>query len=144
MSRSSEKWCLYTQLEEGEIFSSWLIRAALEVGCSPLTLIDLLWSNWRGMTIDLDQGIEKEKLEILLEHCSESKQRIRESTLKYYSAAISPFKDKGQNYEWILVLGQRNRSNLSGRQVCTECLGELYRPSYLRVKWRFGWHIACV
>lgn len=140
---SFENWYLQTPFQDGEIFSSWLIRSSLEVGCSPLTLIDLLWKNWRGLTIDLDKGLDKYKLSVLLKHSNEHENRIKESMLNSYSKHISIMRKDGQKDDWILVLGQRNRSNQAGRQVCTDCFNRHSVPPYLALAWRFGWNIAC-
>lgn len=131
----TQEWYIRTPIENGEIFSSWLIRSALDMGCSPLVLVEALWGNWRAFTIDLDKGINTDRLDVLLSHCLEDKQTISKTML----SSVIPH----LNNSWILVLGQRNRSNFSGRQVCTECLHSDGSSPYLRLVWRMGWHIGC-
>ena len=63
MSQPEQCWYIRTPIQQGEIFSSWLIRSALDVGCSPMVLIEALWGKWRALTIDLDKGVDAEKFE---------------------------------------------------------------------------------
>lgn len=140
----SEQWYLRAPIQKDEVLSSWLIRSALDLGCSPLTLVDLLWGKWRGLTIDLDKGISADRLKILLAHSIESEQAIKKSMLESYFFSLNGRSDyKNQVVPWILVLGIRNRANISGRQACTQCLDSSEFPPYFRVQWRFGWHCGC-
>lgn len=43
MNPSEQRWYIRTPIQQGEIFSSWLIRSALDVGCSPIVLVEALW-----------------------------------------------------------------------------------------------------
>ncbi|MGQ1305352.1 TniQ family protein [Acinetobacter baumannii] len=138
------QWYIRTPIQEDEILSSWLIRSALDLGCSPLTLVNLLWEKWRGLTIDIDRGLSEERLELLLNHCFISKQDIQQTMFsRYYPALIPVNYNQNQRIPWLLALGIRNRSNVSGRQVCTQCLYSAHTPPYLRIKWRMGWHSGC-
>lgn len=139
------QWYLRTPIEDGEVLSSWLIRSSLDLGCSPLTLIQLLWGKWRGLTVDIDRGLSDERLDILLNHCFEHKEKIYESMLNSYLPHItSQYQNNKQIIPWVLVLGIRNRSNILGRQVCTQCLNSSDQPPYLRFIWRFGWNCGCI
>jgi hypothetical protein len=73
MSQLEQRWYIRTPLQQ-EIFSSWLIRSALDVGCSPMVLVEALWGKWRALTIDLDKGVDAERFDALLSHSMESKQ----------------------------------------------------------------------
>lgn len=139
MSLHAGQWYIRTPIKRGEILSSWLIRAALDLGCSPLLLVEALWGNWRALTIDLDRGVNANRLDLLLAHCFESKQTILKTML---SSIVFELNQKPNN-SWILVLGQRNRSNFAGRQVCTECLKGDGSSPYLRLMWRMSWHSCC-
>ena len=144
MSQPEPCWYIRTPIQQGEIFSSWLIRSALDVGCSPMVLIEALWGKWRALTIDLDKGVDAERFDALLSHSIESKQNIQQSMLSSVVSEIHPNFDSNQNIPWVLSLGTRNRSNTSGRQVCVECLKSHENPPYLRLMWRIGWHCSCV
>ncbi|HCA5298825.1 TPA: TniQ family protein, partial [Acinetobacter baumannii] len=144
MSQPEQCWYIRTPIQQGEIFSSWLIRSALDVGCSPMVLIEALWGKWRALTIDLDKGVDAERFDALLSHSMESKQKIQQSMLSSVVSQIQPNYDSNQNIPWVLSLGTRNRSNTSGRQVCVECLKSHENPPYLRLMWRIGWHCSCV
>lgn len=139
MSYNAGRWYIRTQIENGEVFSSWLIRSALDMGCSPLVLTKALWGNWRALTIDLDKGLNGTRLNSLLSHCFEDRIKIQNTML---SDVIPDFSQKANN-SWILALGQRNRSNFSGRQLCTQCLDSDGSSPYLRLVWRMGWHSYC-
>ena len=47
-----------TKFYEDESISSWMIRAALNQGCAPLTFTQYYWSQHRLWTRDLDKGFE--------------------------------------------------------------------------------------
>ena len=47
-----------TKFYEDESISSWMIRAALNQGCTPLTFTQYYWSQHRLWTHDLDKGFE--------------------------------------------------------------------------------------
>ena len=143
MSQSEPCWYIRTSIQQGEIFSSWLIRSALDVGCSPMVLVEALWGKWRALTIDLDKGVDAEKFDALLSHGIETRQNIQQSMLSSFVSEIQPNYDLKQNIPWVLSLGTRNRSNTSGRQVCVECLKSRENPPYLRLMWRMGWHCSC-
>lgn len=139
MSDHAGQWYIRTPIKNGEIFSSWLIRSALDMGCSPLILVEALWRDWRALTIDLDKGISDIRLNSLLLHCFENKQTILNTML----SSIIPQLYLHPNKIWILVLGQRNRSNLSGRQLCVKCFKDDGVSPYFRLMWRMGWHSCC-
>ncbi|MFX8859572.1 TniQ family protein [Acinetobacter baumannii] len=144
MSQPEQCWYIRTPIQPGEIFSSWLIRSALDVGCSPMVLVEALWGKWRALTIDLDKGVDAERFDALLTHSMESRQNIQQSMLSSVVSQIHPNYDPKQNIPWVLSLGIRNRSNTSGRQVCVECLKSRENPPYLRLIWRMGWHCSCI
>lgn len=143
MSHLDQRWFIRTPLEDGEVFSSWIIRSALDMGCSPLLLIEALWGKWRGLTLDLDRGIDGERLDSLLQHCFESKRNVKQTMLSNIFPQLHHRFDANHNIPWILTLGIRNRSNLSGRQVCSECFNEMGASPYLCLKWRMAWHCGC-
>lgn len=144
MCQEDTCWYIRTPIQKGEILSSWLIRSALDMGCSPLALVNMLWKEWRALTIDIDRGLNSTKLDVLLMHCFESKISIEQTMLtSAFPALASLDYKKGQPIPWLLVLGTRNRSNVSGRQVCSQCFNDMNIPPFLRLNWRFGWHIGC-
>ena len=126
-------------IEDGEVLSSWLIRSALDIGCSPLALTEALWGKWRALTIDLDRGVTENRLELLFEHSFEDRQKILQTML----SNVAPYLIKNSTNTWILNLGQRSRTNFSGRQVCTQCFESDGKSAYLRLMWRMGWHTYC-
>ena len=139
MPNYAQNWFIHTPIEQGEVLSSWLILSALDMGCSPLTLIEALWGRWRALTIDLDRGMTEDRLELLFVHSFDDKQKI----LKTMLTNVAPYLVKSSNSGWVLSLGQRSRSNFSGRQVCTQCFESDGRSAYLRLMWRMGWHCCC-
>lgn len=139
MPTYAQNWFIHTPIEDGEVLSSWLIRSALDMGCSPLLLAEALWNKWRALTIDLDRGVTGDRLELLFSHSFEDRQKILQTML----SNVAPYLIKSSNNAWILSLGQRSRSNFSGRQVCTQCFKSDGTLAYLRLMWRMGWHTAC-
>ena len=142
MPRSQPTWYISTLIEKDEIISSWLIRAALESGCSPLTLISILWGKRRALTIDIDRGLNHELLTDLQRHSNESVEKILNSTLSSSIKKITDRDTRNQSIPWVLALGQRNRHNCSGRQICIECFKSDSTP-YYRKRWRFAWNTIC-
>ncbi|MBR7780620.1 TniQ family protein [Undibacterium sp. LFS511W] len=130
-------------IEQDELFSTWLVRAALAQGTDPLVLASHLWPGWRVCTIDLDRGVSEECATRL----------VQESGIQYdefYSASFLPIaKAIGQEiradraiWYWFLALGSRNRKRHGGLQYCSHCLATDTRP-YFRVQWRLAWHTCC-
>lgn len=139
MPNHTQNWFIHTPIEHGEVLSSWLIRSALDMGCSPLTITEALWGKWRALTIDLDRGVSGDRLELLFAHSFEDKQKILQTMINN----VAPYLVKSSNSEWLLSLGQRSRSNFSGRQVCPQCFESDGKSAYLRLMWRMGWHCCC-
>lgn len=139
MPNHAQNWFIHTPIEHGEVLSSWLIRSGLDMGCSPLTLTKALWGKWRALTIDLDRGVSGDRLESLLAHSFEDKQKILRTMIKNEA----PYLIKNSNSAWLLSLGQRGRSNFSGRQICPQCFESDGKSAYLRLVWRMGWHCCC-
>ena len=100
MSQPEQCWYIRTPIQQGEIFSSWLIRSALDVGCSPMVLIEALWGKWRALTIDLDKGVDADRFDALLSHSLESKQNIQQSMLSSVVSQIQLNTDKIINTEY--------------------------------------------
>ena len=40
MPSYAQNWFIHTPIKDGEVLSSWLIRSALDIGCSPLALTE--------------------------------------------------------------------------------------------------------
>lgn len=133
-------WFIRKSLEKDELISSWLIRASFDMGCSPLIVVSLLWGKWRPLTIDIDKGVDEDKLSLLLEHCLETKENLKESMLVNSVGKVTDISYTSTS-KWILALGTRNRKNFSGRQICPKCFEE--NEAYLKTSWRLGWNIIC-
>ena len=61
------KWGVSIPLLSDELFSSWLVRVALTLGCDPLALSSTLWPGWRIWTQDADRGLSEDRLSRLAE-----------------------------------------------------------------------------
>ncbi|WP_335953781.1 TniQ family protein [Acinetobacter higginsii] len=134
-------WFIPTALQQDEALSSWLIRAALDSGCDPLSLTGALWPKWRIWSTDVDRGLSSEHLQILV-----NKTKIDET--QFDSATFRNFLIKyNLNNEtldaWYLALGTRNRKHRGGWQYCPECLSN-DDIAYFRLPWRFAWYIGCI
>lgn len=74
-------WGIKTPLYQNEALSSWLIRAALDCGCDPLSLTGILWPKWRPWTLDIDQGLNQEYSKILVSVTSITQDQFDAATL---------------------------------------------------------------
>lgn len=137
------QWPVPVPLMQGELFSTWLSRAALAQGCDPMVLTGTLWSKWRAWTRDLDRGVSGDRLEVLAERSGVPRLQLMESTLQPLVQAIAPhvtgFKAA---WPWVLAQGSRNRRRFGGLQYCPRCLGEDPQPFFRRC-WRLAWHVGC-
>lgn len=136
-------WTIPVHLQKGELFSTWLARAALAQGCDPIHLTGALWPSWRAWTIDLDRGLSAERLGVLVARSGLSEAVLESSTLRPLLALVAPGSSPGlANWPWVLSQGSRNRRRYGGLQFCPGCLAEDRTP-YFRRAWRLAWHIGC-
>lgn len=126
-----------------ELFSSWIVRAALKQGCDPLVLTGEMWGKWRILTIDADRINDETVFRSIACVSGNTIEGFKQNSL--YSTAS---KILGGNppekaiWPWILALGSRNTKRNGGVQYCPLCLAEDVKP-YFRRYWRFAWHTVC-
>lgn len=137
-------WTIRVTVLPGELFSTWLVRAALAQGCDPIHLTGALWPTWRAWTVDLDRGINEHRMAILAAHSGVDAARLEAATLRPILAAVAPgIKPEQATWPWVLAQGSRNRRRRGGLQFCPQCLAEDATP-YFRRTWRLAWHVGCV
>jgi hypothetical protein len=129
---------------EDELFSTWLARVALTLGCDPLTLTGELWPKWRPWTVDIDRGLDDKRMDLLVKRTGIKKETVEGLMLLSEAMTVSPTAVREQYavWPWLLTLGARNRKRHGGLQYCPECLSEDKRP-YFRKQWRLAWHTVC-
>jgi len=125
-----------------ESFYSWLVRAALAQGCDPLAMAGSIWPRWRVWTLDVDRGVEADKLRSLTQASGIVSATFETRFLRGDAEKISghALSDMG-TWPWILALGSRNRKRLAGMQYCPLCFAT--GEPYLKRPWRFTWHTVC-
>lgn len=141
--RVVSRWPVPVALAPDELFSMWLVRAALAQGADPLVLAGHLWPRWRVWTIDVDRGINDERM-IQLARESGIEAGVL-STASLLPIALAIGLENGATsaiWHWILALGSRNRKRHGGLQYCSLCLATDARP-YFRLQWRLAWHTCC-
>lgn len=139
----STSWAVHVPLLPGELFSTWLSRAALVQGCDPMVLTGSLWPGWRAWTRDLDRGLSIERMDVLVAKSGLGHQQLEEATLRPIVQAIAPhLVNRRVAWPWILAQGSRNRRRFGGLQYCPRCLEDDALP-YFRQQWRLAWHIGC-
>lgn len=137
-------WAIHVGLLPDELFSMWLVRAALAQGCDPMHLTGALWPRWRAWTVDLDRGINEHRMTILAARSGVDASRLEGATLRPVLAAVAPsVKPEQATWPWVLAQGSRNRRRCGGLQFCPPCLAEDMTP-YFRRSWRLAWHVGCV
>lgn len=141
--RVNPNWALPIPLQPDELFSSWLIRAALEHGCDPLSFTGAIWPRWRVWTVDLDRQLPPERIATLA-HISglNSEQLVLASLTPIAQQIQGKVPHKKTLWSWLLALGSRNRNRSGGLQYCPICFAEDRTP-YYRLQWRFAWHVCC-
>ncbi len=142
--RVAPTWSISSDINQDELFSSWLIRNALLNGCDPLTLAWNLWPDWRPWTIDIDRFVALEKLSYLSQCSGISVKEIHATTLYNLAQRIAPTrKSRKTIWPWILAIGARNRKRKRyALQYCPICLQNDQAP-YFRIQWRLAWHTVC-
>ncbi|VVM07716.1 hypothetical protein MAMT_01879 [Methylacidimicrobium tartarophylax] len=137
-------WGFPIPLLPDELFSSWLVRAALVQGCDPLVLTGSVWPRWRVWTGDPDRGIAADRLAALARASGIAATVFEAATLRTIaSAPAGGFPDGKAVWPWVLAAGSRNRRRRGGLQYCPACLAEDKKP-YYRLRWRLAWHTACL
>jgi hypothetical protein len=137
------KWPVPVPLQPDELFSSWLIRAALAQGCDPLTLTGEVWPKWRAWTSDIDRGLNTSRLTPLSTYSGIPESAFASSMLRPVAEVTAGgILHAKAVWPWILALGARNRMHHGGLQYCPMCLANDRKP-YFRLQWRFAWHVVC-
>lgn len=137
-----------TKFYEDESISSWMIRAALNQGCAPLTFTQYYWSQHRLWTHDFDKGFEHFDPNITLD-ISKLAEIDTEKLIKFNTFYLiyqqlkygNEFYKK--NTSWIIPLAMRNRVRFLGYQYCPLCFMDANQQPYLRIHWRFTWNVIC-
>lgn len=139
----TETWVVRVPLLQDELFSSWLIRAALVQGCDPLALTGALLPGYRIWTRDPDRVLNRELLKPLAKDSGLSVSEFESAMLLPALIALAPSTPESLSiWPWMLAGGARNRKRFGGLQYCSCCLREDRRPYYRR-QWRMAWHTVC-
>lgn len=136
-------WPLTPPLLADELFSSWLVRAALRHGCSPRTLADVVWPHARVLLQDVDRGFDEHRFRPLAKASGIAIKALMLSTLRpVIHDLLGDVRTLPKGvWPWILVLGSRGRSHAGGLQFCPECMRQ-GEPHY-RIQQRLAWYSAC-
>lgn len=137
------QWAVPVPLLPDELFSSWLVRAAIIQGCDPLELTGEIWPRWRAWVRDIDRGLGQERLVPLSKTTGISAMAFEAATLRPVAEAVAGVPLNAQAvWPWMLALGSRNRRRHGGLQYCSACFATDTIP-YYRLPWRFAWHTIC-
>lgn len=136
-------WPVPVPLASDELFSTWLVRAALAQGTDALALAGHLWPKWRACTTDLDRGLSTERMDRLTDESGIDAVALRAASLLPIAMAIGVDHHPARPvWPWVLALGSRNRKRHGGLQYCSACLAGDSAP-YFRLQWRLAWHTCC-
>lgn len=127
-----------------ELFSVWLVRSALTLGCDPLVLTGEFWPKWRPWIIDIDRGITSDRMKTLVKATGFEREMFESMMLPRTAVVINGTIVPANKsvWPWMLSLGTRNRKRSGGLQYCPHCFEDDGRP-YYRLQWRFAWHSGC-
>ncbi len=137
----NEKWPLVVEILPDEVFSSWLVRLAINHSCDPIDLTGYIWPGWRLWMTDIDRKVDNQKLSLLNQFTGLGSKTIGQTFLINTAKKIGDIKTHGV-WDWITTIGSRNRKRLSGLSCCTQCLSDDLIP-YFRKSWRYAWHTCC-
>ena len=136
-------WLLTVPMHQDELFSGWLVRAALVQGCDPKTLTSSLWPGWRAWSRDLDRGLSGPQLRVLSNASGVSQGALSRTSVRDIASQISTQDLRvDQTWPWILALGARGERRRGGLQCCPACFATGDQCFYRR-SWRAAWHVAC-
>lgn len=139
----SHQWAIKTSLLPDELFSSWLVRCALEQGCDPLVLTWNVWGKWRVFTIDIDRIYDKDLIKPFTDITGTHIEHVRQASLYPMARRIVGVTPPEKAiWSWILALGARGTKRNRGLQFCPACFAEDKIP-YYRKQWRYAWHTIC-
>ena len=134
-----------TPLLEGESLTSWLVRAALNQGCSPLTLTFYFWPEYRIWIYDVDKGFEHIDLNIHSDMAILARTTVDafdNQTLMSFSKESNSSLTKKTGLTWTKPLSKRNRYSRVGYPYCVDCIKNR-ETAYLKLQWRFTWSVCC-
>ncbi|MBE0442125.1 MULTISPECIES: TniQ family protein [unclassified Psychrobacter] len=135
-----------TPLLEGESLTSWLIRAALRQGCSPLTFTHYYWPEHRIWTYDVDKGFKYINSQIhsdIAVLAVTAIDAINNQTLINFSKILSIESSSKVALLWTQPLSKRNRYSRIGYPYCYECMTN-NKEAHLKLQWRFTWSVCCI
>lgn len=134
-----------TPFVKDESITSWMVRAALNQGCSPLTLTFWFWPEYRIWTYDVDKGLKHLDHAIHADMAVLSRGIIEdfdEQTLLNFAKETNNSESRKISMAWTQPLSKRNRYSRVGYPYCPDCMAQ-DRGSYLKLKWRFTWSSCC-
>src|SRR5471030_3007508 len=127
-----------------ELFSSWIVRLAHELGQKVQSFCHLIFgNNHQVWNRDIDRLAPTWLMDGLSCRTGISRSTIENTTLRAYEGVFYPsFKSAG-NLCWMLALKMYHRKrNGFGLQFCPQCLSEDIVP-YYRKYWRVALNTVC-
>lgn len=134
-----------TPIVKDESITSWLVRAALRQGCTPLTLTFWFWPDYRIWTYDADKGFEHldhnihKDMAVLARGIVED---FDEQNLVNFARETNNSESRKISLAWTQPLSKRNRYARFGYPYCPDCMAN-DKGAYLKLKWRFTWSVCC-
>ena len=129
----------------GESLTSWLVRAALRHGCSPLTFTYYYWPKYRIWTYDVDKGFDHIDEQIRSDIATLAGHNIDTFDNQILIDFLDDTSVKSDNKKpllWTAPLSKRNRYSRLGYPFCPDCMSD-DKEAYLKLQWRFTWSVCC-
>lgn len=136
----SSIWPVNTHLMPDELFSGWVVRAALNQGCSLKTLISSIDSGLKYR--DFDRGLSPVQLHALSILSGINIDSFLLAMLSNIRIKLGVGNANRTIWPWILPLGTQAPQKHRGIQFCPICW-QNDRIVYQRLHWRFAWHTIC-
>ncbi|MDZ4386580.1 MAG: TniQ family protein [Moraxellaceae bacterium] len=136
----SSIWPVATHLMPDELFSGWVVRAALNQGCSLKTLITSIDGGLKYR--DFDRGLSASQLDQLSKLSGIAADCFPSAMLSIVRNRLGVGKANRTIWPWVLPLGTQTPQKRRGIQFCPICW-QSDRIVYQRLHWRFAWHTIC-
>lgn len=151
MRQATEQWRKYVErpipcrpkLRSDELFSSWIIRIALQFGMKPQSFCQMMWPSRPFWNRALDRSASSTILDSLAAITGTPLSLVEGSLLRSLEGVLFPKLVRSGNTPWILPLAIYHRMNLrSGLAFCPACLAE--GEAYFRREWRLSLFTICL
>lgn len=143
MSNMPRLWPYHPKPQQGELFSSWLLRTAHGNSEKPHTFCHIVWPHKQIWNRDIDLMAGNEMLQTMVARTATSWESAADTLLSAYVGSVLQAVTPDRKMRWVMPLGIYHRTRRRfGLQWCPSCLSEDKVP-YFRRSWRMAFSTSC-